>query len=184
LARISGGDNPRKKVQIAVRLSKAGSNGGRDINIAFSEPSAGWLPLRIKTNDVELSLAISYTPNDFVQELVAALSLALQGGVGRAVASTEPEVWEFVFTPTNKWIAFDIIEFRRWNRKRTEGRKWLFMHGTPVDVVTPFWKALRALEGKSGPDCYRAAMGRNFPTESLQSLSQLLGKGRSRPEPL
>jgi hypothetical protein len=57
------------------------------LKASFSEPSAGWLPLSIKTNDVELSLVISYTPNDFVQELVAALSLALQGGVGRAVAS-------------------------------------------------------------------------------------------------
>jgi hypothetical protein len=109
--------------------------------------------------------------------LVKALSLALQGGVGRAVASMEPEVWEFVFTPTNREIVFDIVEYPRWNRKRTEGRKRLSMHGTPAEVVVPFWRALRALEGKMKADGYRAAMGRDFPAESLQSLSRLLGKG-------
>jgi len=126
---------------------------------------------------VELSLAVSYTPNDFVQELLAGLSLALQRGVGRAVASREPQVWEFVFTPSNAGLAFDIIEYPAWNRQHSEGKKRFSIHGTPSEVVTPFWKALGALEGKIRPDEYRAAMCRDFPAESHRSLSRLLGKG-------
>jgi hypothetical protein len=44
------------------------------------------LEVRIDTQGEEFNEAIAYTPNDFLLELISALSLALQGADGIAVA--------------------------------------------------------------------------------------------------
>jgi hypothetical protein len=114
-------------------------------------------------------------PNDFVAELVAALSLALQGVAGVAVANSEPAEIEFSFEPAqNGAITLQVSD--RHGCQQGKGHHLVRVSGSAVEVAMPFWRALKSLAGRVGPEAYAKEMQREFPSASLQRLSHLLGK--------
>ena len=51
------------------------------LTVSFESPRAGWLPLRIVSGEIVAELDVSYTPNDFLEELVnATLGISEQDG--------------------------------------------------------------------------------------------------------
>jgi hypothetical protein len=169
---------PRRVEEVAVE------DRGDGLRVHFSQPQHGWLEVRIDTRGVEFNEAISYTPNDFLLELVSALSLALQGADGIAVASCEPAVYEFAFSPVTDpgLLRLQVTKYSTWAqaRRQRSGTVVLSTHGPTLDIVTPFWQALCELEGQVDPTAYKEAMRINFPSASLQRLSGLLVNQRPR----
>jgi hypothetical protein len=146
------------------------------LKVNLTTPNAGWMELVAVTQEAEVRVLASYTPNDFLSELVGALSLALQGASGSAVANGEPDIFEFAFEPKqDRAVSLKVMEYPGGRRTRQE-RIALTMQGSATEIVLPFWRALRSLQGRISPEDYAKAMQRTFPTSSLQRLSALLGK--------
>lgn len=142
--------------------------------VHIANPNAGWMEL-VATTATEVRVLVSYTPNDFLAELIGALSLAVQGVSGVAVAMTEPDVFELVLEPQQDGaVSLTVVEYPGGRKGR--GRNVLVVQGTPTEVVLPFWRALKSLQGRISPEEYARAMRREFPTLALQRLSRLLSK--------
>ena len=153
---------------------------GDRLKVAFAIPQNGWVELRVNTAENEFRDVVSYTPNDFVLELATALSLAIQGVNGEAVACCEPTTYVLTFSPapnTNE-LRFQIIKYPDWQRRPRSGCTILSLQASIIDVVSPFWRALRALEGAVPAAEYREGMRRAFPSSCVEKLSQLLSEQR------
>jgi len=68
------------------------------LQVKPSNPRNGWIDVEIHAKGAAFQEAVSYTPNDFVFELATALSLAIQGASGVAVASCELVNYKFTFS--------------------------------------------------------------------------------------
>ena len=152
---------------------------GAPLRVAVSGPEAGWLDLSLAATGGEFPVRVSCTPNDFVADLLAALSLAMRNGVGRATANAEPTSYEFVVRPVPQSDGLELRVTEHSGRGSLAGRVAFSAEGTREQVVRPFAEALRAVEGRVGPDGYRAAMRQEFPSAKLRSLLDLLGDVRA-----
>jgi hypothetical protein len=152
------------------------------LEVNVSSPQAGWLDIELQTPACALLIQASYTPNDFLQELLTALSLSLIGSEGVAVASAEPNVFKFVFSPADRpdLLSLQVIEYPHRKGPRGQGRTSLSIEGTKDSVVVPFWRALRSLQGRVSAEDFRSAMRREFPYATLERVSKQLGKERRR----
>ena len=147
---------------------------GDRLRVSLLNPQNGWIEVAVSTTEEDFKEAVSYTPNDFILELTTALSLAVQGVVGVAVASCEPITYEWIFsdvTGTNM-THLQIIKYPDWNRNRKAACVVLSFQATRLGIILPFWRALRNLEGRVSAAEYREAMRRDFLSSCLQSLSQ------------
>ena len=144
--------------------------------VSFLKPQDGWIEFAVRTTDEEFEEFVSYTPNDFVLELATALSLAMQGGDGVAVASCEPITYELKFSgvTATDMTHLLIVKYPDWKRNRKSACVELSFQATTFGIVLPFWRALRDLEGRVSATEYRETMRRDFPTSGLQRLSQLV----------
>ena len=106
-------------------------------------------------------MTVSYTPNDFLRELL----LALLGGSSDAVANCEPERYVCSFLHQADCVTFRITEQRTGNVVFT-------FSGTREEVVVPFWRALRRLETEFVPDQWR----RPFPSRELAALTSAVNR--------
>jgi hypothetical protein len=150
------------------------------LQVTLSNPQNGWIEFAVSTTEEVFKEAISFTPNDFVLELAAALSLAMQGVDGMAVASCEPNTYELTFSEVSatNMTHLQVVKFPDWNRNRKSACMVLSFQATRFGIVLPFWRALRSLEGRISATEYREAMQRDFPSPCLQRLSQLVSDQR------
>jgi hypothetical protein len=148
------------------------------LQVSLCNPHNGWLEVSISTEEEEFKEAVSYTPNDFTAELVMAAALLMQGQDGLAVASCEPNTYDFRFCKESDvgMGRFYIVGFPDHRRKDTGGVILSFRAST-TNIALPFWRALRNLESRVSATDYQDAMRREFPSSQLQRLSALLHKG-------
>jgi hypothetical protein len=148
------------------------------IKIIFGSASAGWLPVKVMAERQELSFSVSYTPNDFLSELVGALSGALTyDGTYVATINEEPVLSSWTFRRASHTVAFAIAtDVGRGMPLRS--RKLLEHLGQPLPIVLPFWRALRELESRQPAQHFEARWRRPFPSVELEKLTmqvRLLG---------
>ena len=152
------GDDAVKPV---VPVDEPPSSSGR-LRVGFRGPANGWLALELEDEGVTgFEVTVSYTPNDFLTELVWALrSCAAGDGTYEAFAHTEPEVYEFGFARSAEQVSFAVTE------KRAANVLFAFA-GAPRQIVLPFWRALRRLEAEFAAVQWRGP----FPTDDLAKLT-------------
>jgi hypothetical protein len=151
---------------------------GDRFQVHFSNPHNGWLDVSVDTAKETFKAPVSYTPNDFLDELVMAASLLALGCDAMVVAFCEPETYEFRFRheADTSMGRFEIVAFPNQQRPTGAGVAVLSFRASMEHVVVPFWRALRSLEGRVTATDYRDAMRRTFPSSHLRRLSQLLSK--------
>ena len=147
------------------------------LQVSLFIPHNGWIEIAVTTEE-EFKQAVSYTPNDFMDELVMAACLLMEGQEGLAVASCEPSGYEFRFCkePDTGMSRLSVVGFPDVQRRKGEGTTILTYRASAAQVVLPFWRALRNLEARVTAIDYREAMRREFPSAGLERLSQLLSK--------
>jgi hypothetical protein len=153
---------------------------GSPLRVSLSYPSAGWIEVTVEIPDHRYCQPVSFTLNDFVHELVAALHLSMHGQETVAAAFCEPTTFEFTFSPIQNTdrLLFQIVQYPDWSGSKAKGQIVLSFQGTRRLIVLRFWRALKSLEGRVQAEKYCEAMGRDFPTQNLRTLSNLLGKDR------
>ena len=133
----------------------------RDLAFAFGTPESGWLPLRISSGDDEVVVDASYTPNDFIEELVvAAVSVAEWEGTFSAHVHEEPEQKIIKLTRVDQTVTLRV-------ERPGDSRPIFSFVGSLASVVLPIWRALRRLE----VDGRLSEWQRTFPSAAMQHLT-------------
>jgi len=141
--------------------------------VSFDEPSDRWLGISVTYDEKRFTESFSWTPNDFISELVGSLRLILSGSKEVvATASYNPGGYEFRFLADND-LTLDIQEFDRiWTNRREAGDS-VFRVSLPFEqIIRPFWLAMTRLEVKFSAEEYESRMGRRFPSRKLELLGE------------
>jgi hypothetical protein len=160
-------DSPRMKRLALGRFGDVGMS--HRLSVAFESPHAGWLPLHLRVDDTEISLEVSYTPNDFLEELIGAVaSVVSTQGSFRALAYEEPDRALVVLTRHKDVIVLSV-------RRDLESEPIFTFSGTVASVVLPIWRGLRRLQ--ADPDI--GEWGLRFPTERMIQLTEAVDRLKS-----
>jgi hypothetical protein len=141
------------------------------LHVDFDEPSHGWIGIKVSAVEQQFAERVSYTPNDFLLELASAVLLALEGQAGTAVAHSEPNNFDFIFTPVEKQ-GLTHLEIVRYYSMRKRGETVFTFEAQTLQIARPFWKAMRDAETRSTTDEYREAMRRGFPIATVKRLGE------------
>jgi len=142
------------------------------ISITFGAANHGWLPCRLSVNQQEFDLSVSYTPNDFILDLVNALSGALTWeGTYVAMANQEPVQSDWVFNRAPNGLVFSTIQYSDHRRGRGNGRKLAECSGDLLEIALPFWRALRELDTRWRGEHFEMHWRRPFPSSDLEKLT-------------
>lgn len=144
----------------------------------FTAPVSGWMTFELRTPDDERSILVSYTPNDFLGELLTALILAASGVEGVAIAHSEPNAFAIRFTPDRErgQMALKVTEFPGGRTQGRDGAHRMGCVGDTEGIVAPLWRAVRRLESEVRAEDYHREMRWEFPAHKLARLTDLLGK--------
>lgn len=134
--------------------------------VSFKSPHAGWMTASVEADGISVGLEISYTPNDFLEELVSALlAVAETEGTFTANAHEEPSWKTITFQRTGDSVTLSVAS-------RNNPQQELVFVGTPATVVLPLWRALRRLEN----DQPLSEWQREFPKASMKRLTEVAQK--------
>jgi hypothetical protein len=139
--------------------------------VRFEKPVCGSLPITLTRNDQTLFFIASDTPYDSLFDLVRALiTVVLTDTVRCSVRwNTEPVECEFHFRMGIGTTTLTIIEWPDSSRQRENSQTVFLLHGSRMEVVIPFWRALRQLESHTSE---RWEWQHPFPTSDMQNLDQ------------
>ena len=120
---------------------------GDRLQVSLLNPQHGWIEVIVSTAEEEFKEAVSCIPNDFILELATALSLALQGVDGVAIASCEPVTYEWTFSEVvgTNLTHLQIVKYPDRNKNRKSGCVILSVQSSRLGIVLPFLRALRSL---------------------------------------
>lgn len=117
------------------------SSGDETLRVRFEGPSNGWLVVATTAGEEHWEVVVSYTPNDFLLELVTALlsCAEYENTTFVAHANAEPDVYLFTFLRRDEHVSIAVFEKASLSRVFS-------VNGTFKTVVVPFWRALRRLQ--------------------------------------
>ena len=134
--------------------------------VRFDPPIVGILPLEASSGPEKISLEASYVPNDFLTDLVTALSLVTTTqGRWFAIANAEPTEVELFFNRAAWGVKLTI------KRDNSECEPFTF-EGSVREVILPFWRALRRLQHDEE---FLSIWKGPFPHMEMKRLSERVG---------
>lgn len=147
------------------------------LKVRFDEPEHGWMPFIISQDE---EVCVRCDASDIypsLEQLVIALNAMLDGHDERFVAWTEePAELEMRFLRRDDVIRLEVSSFPGSFRPiETPEADFVFV-GTYDEVCLPFWRALRALEGRYSPEELARRWTGCFPHRELALLTERLGK--------
>jgi len=128
-------------------------------------------------NDHTLSFIASHTPYDSLSDLVAALiTIVLTDTVAISVRwNTEPVEYEFRFATDASDITLTVIQWPDSTRRRENSQSALTVRGSRMEIVLPFWRALRYLESQATS---RWEWQYRFPDRDMRKLDKHIHRGK------
>lgn len=144
------------------------------LKVAFENPNAGWVTLTINQGGQTISLTASYIYDSFLQLTYTLHSLLF--GQGQAIVTwlTEPVEYEMRFAREADTLHLAIHDFPDRRRSPFLGRPLLTLSGSYEEVCLPFWRALRALQGRFSEQELHERWQRPFPSGEIAKLTQAL----------
>jgi hypothetical protein len=147
--------------------------------VRFAHPAAGWLPVTLTANDHALSFVASHTPYNSLSDLtIALISVVLTDTLDTSVRwNTEPIEYEFRFASDARDMTLSVIQWPDSTRARENNQNVFRARGSRVEMVLPFWRALRQLESH-GTQVWE--WQHPFPTSDMRKLDHYIQ--RLKPE--
>jgi hypothetical protein len=149
------------------------------LKVEFSPPRNGWIQLTLGSGDQGLTIPVSYTPFDSLEEIASAVASFLEGG-RQAVArlNCEPEEYEVVFEPgaRSRELRVRVVCYPRGRRARSAVEAALVHEGDAIQIGRTFWRAFRKLESRF--DVHHWI--HDFPSRTVRSLGSLTAGARAR----
>jgi hypothetical protein len=141
------------------------------IKIAFGIARDGWLPVAVVAESRQFDFSVSYTPYDFLSDLIGALSGTLTcDGTYVATISEGPVLSDWTFQRASDIVELSIVSDTGRNA-RSRSRKLLEQSGGMSAIVLPFWRALREVESRQQAQHFEAQWRRAFPSVELEKLT-------------
>lgn len=146
------------------------------MKLRFGTARNGWLPAELEANAGRFAFDISYLPNDFLLELIEALTGLLRGaGEWRACLPQEPVEVEWRFFRIQDGCVFSLVEFPGSERTKGSGAKIFEFSGYPLEIVLPIWRGIRELRGRKFKEGFgthwRHHWAHPFPDQALDALT-------------
>lgn len=153
------------------------------MKLRFGTAKNGWLPAELEADAGRFAFDISYLPNDFLLELVEALTGLLRGaGEWRACLPQEPVEVEWRFFRIQDGCVFSLVEFPGSGRTKGSGTKIFEFSGYPLDIVLPIWRGIRELRGRKFKEGFgthwRHHWAHPFPDQALDALTAAIAAAR------
>lgn len=139
--------------------------------VQFADVKSGWMTISLNTPEQSLSISPSYTPYDSIYELISALYDFLWWPESSSSVhwNEQPSEYEFVFVTVDEKSKLTVYEITERLSGRT--RDTIFsLHDSPLQIVLPFWRALRDLETNPEHN-YEIEWRRPFPLREMAALT-------------
>ena len=145
--------------------------------VRFDPPTVGSLPVTLTASGDSLSFIASYTPYDSLSDLVTALiAIVLTDSVDSSVCwNTEPVEYEFRFGTDASDITLHVIHWPNSTRARENSQSVFTVRGSRMEIVLPFWRALRQLESQATT---RWEWQHPFPDRDMHKLDKHIHAGK------
>ncbi len=114
------------------------------ITLAHAPPTHGWLTLTVTVNGTVVEIDASDVPNNPIEDLLAGLELAANGGAARIWWHLEPDGYFMCFTPCGNEIHFEL-EFAAESRV-SRAKKNVEIKGSAAQILLPFWRFVREFQ--------------------------------------
>lgn len=118
-----------------------------DFRISYKAPVHGWLTLTVAVNGTAVEIDASDVPNNPIENLLAALEVAADGGPSSVWWNLEPDGYFMYFTPRGEHIHFRL-EFATCS-DASRGKTVLDASGSPAQILLPFWRFVREFQSHS-----------------------------------
>ena len=148
------------------------------LKVSFDNPEHGWVGLTISQGEESLKIIASYTPSNSFLDLTNALYNLRCYRVGSVVAwHQEPVETELRFSISGDEVELDVYFFSDHRRDYGRGERVLAITGSYEEICTPFWRALRSLQGRFSVEELDARWHRPFPWKEIDLLTTTI-KGK------
>jgi hypothetical protein len=145
---------------------------GQELKISFDTPEDGWLAIYLDSGVHHLKLPFSYTPFDFLSELVRALLNLSDGFDAEANCSYNPDRYKFHFRAKDHNSQFEVVSYPDHRRAESSGEVIFSFEGIATDICSAFWRALRELQGRVSVAKYKDGFHRDFPEKEMRLLTE------------
>jgi len=150
------------------------------LKVAFDDPEAGWVGLKLSRDGEMAEIIASYTANDSFLDLVNVLhNLFLHEGEWKVIWNEEPAVCELRFHRTGNLVNMELVELPDYRRELCRAESRFKASGSYEEVGIPFWRALRNLQGRFTAEELHARWHREFPSKEINALTSILRQSRS-----
>ncbi|WP_236631453.1 hypothetical protein [Endozoicomonas numazuensis] len=114
------------------------------IKIEFEEPENGWLPVKIKSGEIEEYFLASNIPENPVYRLESVLDSAITGVGGEVCWHLEPVGYFLKIYPANNNFHVTL----EYSNNAIGGKREQLFHitGGTKEIVLPIWRALRKIQ--------------------------------------
>ncbi len=147
------------------------------LKVSFDKPEHNWLAIYLDAGNQHLELPFSYTPFDFLSELVNALLNFFDGLKAKANCSYNPERYEFIFEPGTDRAQIQVVMYPDHRTIEGSGEVIFDYEGGRSEICLAFWRAIRELQGRVSPAEYKQGLGRDFPGQEVELLTEMI-KGK------
>ena len=142
------------------------------LRVAFNDPEHGWVGLTISRGETTTILIAEYVPSDSFLELTSALHNLLQWECeATARWQYNPTTYDMRFQRSGGYVSLEIFEYPDHRRIEGRGKRIFSARGTYASICTPFWRALRDLQGRFSPEELDARWHRPFPSREIELLT-------------
>jgi hypothetical protein len=140
------------------------------LKVRFDDPLDGWIGLTAACGSRTATIVVSYTPNDLFVDLIDALTrLKSFEGDTKVVAHDGSISFVLLFSRQKQKANFSI------DRHETDKVERLFeFYGDADDVIVPFWRSLRDLQGRFSQAELTRRWHRRFAWDDIDHLTRLL----------
>jgi hypothetical protein len=152
------------------------------IKIYFENIGEGNLQVKLKLEEQILVFIASYIPyNSFLELVDSLIAVLTQKKIDTTVRwNTEPVEYEFQFSGFINNLSFAVKKYPD-SRRKTDAEKLVFsMTGSELEIVLPFWRALRQFQGHPSNFC---KWKHSFPSGQMSRLNELFENYSVEPKP-
>lgn len=153
--------------------------------VAIEPPEHGWMRMILRARGAQAAeIDGSYTPNDWVGDLVSAVTYLAKGGTEASVGiALEPGLVTLRFEQVD--VVPDEVRFtaRRHENKGATGKgsRILTDDIQRGELCVTFWRAFRRLASQIDAAAYEEAWGHPFPAAKIEELGPFVREVRRTP---
>jgi hypothetical protein len=144
--------------------------------VAFTEPSAGWIGLRVTAEGVLFDDSFSHIYPTLEQHCGALCDMIAGVQARRVTFLLEPAELELVISPAEvgtAHLAADLYSDHRRFPGARSSRLFEF-RARPSVIALPFWRALRRLQTYAPMSDFEREWHEPFPVRAMASLTSLM----------